>query len=146
MSHNQGIAQFAYGVIESLDSEDTEDVNDYIERLLFIFPESLLLAALDMIDRENIIKFTTPWGYSQYQAFGSTATYNVFPRVTSGSRKTEPYCTCPSFAFSVMLSKSEYMCKHILAVMISSKLSKCPERSLGPNDLAKIVVMQCSNV
>lgn len=25
MSHNQGIAQFAYGVIESLDSEDTED-------------------------------------------------------------------------------------------------------------------------
>ena len=69
-----GIINFAHTIINSLDSNEPEDgmlrcklsctlgitdetlgvlVNDYLERLRFLFSENLLLAALDLVDRDN---------------------------------------------------------------------------------------------
>lgn len=104
-------------------------VNDYLERLRFLFSENLVLAALDLVDRESgrplitrsrakptgdrlkpiVIKYNTPWGHTQYQVLGSTSTYAVFLGVPKTKRKTADYCTCPAFTFSVLLSDSELM-------------------------------------
>ncbi|KAI0792603.1 hypothetical protein C8Q75DRAFT_713671 [Abortiporus biennis] len=109
-------------------------VDDYFETLQFLFSERLILAAFDLIDRESVIRFKTPWGYNQYHVLGSTANYTVFPFRSHHS--PTPYCTCPAFAYGVLLSGSEIMCKHLLATMVAIKMSRCIERTLSLNDLA----------
>ncbi|KAL4254414.1 hypothetical protein ABKN59_003679 [Abortiporus biennis] len=102
--------------IESLgDPTSTDDLDDYFETLQFLFSERLILAAFDLIDRESVIRFKTPWG---------------------SHHSPTPYCTCPAFTYGVLLSGSEIMCKHLLATMIAIKMSRCIERTLSLNDLA----------
>ncbi|CAL1703140.1 unnamed protein product [Somion occarium] len=127
-------------VIDSIDSADEDDVDEYIEKLRFLFSENLLLAALDLIDRDSVIKFVTPWKHSTYHVLGSTTTYTVFPGNSSVSDKLPAYCTCPAFAYSVLLSGSELMCKHLLATKIAIQLSRCIERPVTRDDLADIAV------
>lgn len=108
---------------------DDDAFNDLLDRLRFFLPDNLILAALDLIDRDSgepflgfvgspfyvvragipVIKYITPWGRSQYEVLGSTANYTVFielPAVGSGSLE---YCTCPAFAYSVLKSESQLM-------------------------------------
>lgn len=84
-------------------------VDDALEKLRFFFPETLLLGALDLIDRDSVIVYNTPWGRSQYEVLGSTATYAVFPGLPSGGGHTLAYCTCPAYAYSVLLSETQLM-------------------------------------
>ncbi|EPT04531.1 hypothetical protein FOMPIDRAFT_38954, partial [Fomitopsis schrenkii] len=115
-----------------------------LEKLRFVFSDTLLLAALDLIDRENVIKYKTPWGGIQYEVYGSTANYTVFPGLPGSSPDTPPafYCTCPAFAYSVLLSQNQIMCKHLLATMVAEKLSKCVERNIQAHDLAALTARQ----
>ncbi|KAJ7287584.1 hypothetical protein C8J57DRAFT_1048648, partial [Mycena rebaudengoi] len=64
-----------------------------------IFPRNLVLAALDLIDRENVIKYVGPAKNSHYEVLGSTATYHVFLDVPG---PISAYCTCPAFAYLVL--------------------------------------------
>ncbi|PCH43384.1 hypothetical protein WOLCODRAFT_75141, partial [Wolfiporia cocos MD-104 SS10] len=115
-----------------------------LESLRFFFPDTLLLAALDLIDRESVIKYKTPWGRAQYEVLGSTNSYAVFPEMLLTNMQPMAYCTCPAFAYSVLLSGSQLMCKHLLATILAERLSRCSERHVDPNEFANIVVRQCA--
>ncbi|PSR72107.1 hypothetical protein PHLCEN_2v12022 [Hermanssonia centrifuga] len=119
---------------DSFKLEDEDSFDEFLDKLRFFFQDNLLLAALDLVDRDNgavflrmpaicnedspfihlitsVIKFTTAWGYTQYQVLGTTSTYTVFLGAVTvdGNRKTPPYCTCASFAYSVLLSEYQLM-------------------------------------
>ena len=57
----------------------------------------------------TVVKFVVPWGHHQYQVLGTSATYAVFPGCFSGEHVVPPYCTCPSFAFSVLVVDSQFL-------------------------------------
>ncbi|KAI1795661.1 hypothetical protein LXA43DRAFT_731540 [Ganoderma leucocontextum] len=126
-------------VLEDL-TPDT--IDDSLEKLRFFFPETLLLGALDLIDRDSVILYKTPWGRPQYEVLGSTATYAVFPGLPSTATATA-YCTCPAYAYSVLLSETQLMCKHVLATLLAMRLSRCVERPLGVDELASMIARQC---
>ncbi|KAH9839295.1 uncharacterized protein C8Q71DRAFT_505589 [Rhodofomes roseus] len=132
-------------VLESI-RPDTFD-EDGLEKLRFLFSDTLVLAALDLIDRESVIKYKKPWGGIQYEVYGSTANYTVFPGLPGPSpdNKSSSYCTCPAFAYSVLLSRTQIMCKHLLATLVAERLSKCIERNIQPNDLAALSVRHCAS-
>ncbi|KAM5540199.1 hypothetical protein V8D89_006018 [Ganoderma adspersum] len=113
-----------------------------LEKLRFFFPETLLLGALDLIDRDSVILYKTPWGRPQYEVLGSTATYAVFPGLPSATTVTA-YCTCPAYAYSVLLSETQIMCKHVLATLLAMRLSRCVERPLDVDELASMIARQC---
>ncbi|KZT10704.1 uncharacterized protein LAESUDRAFT_345824 [Laetiporus sulphureus 93-53] len=130
-------------VLSSIDSDGVSD--DALEQLRSFFPDSLLLAALDLIDQDSVIKYKTPWGRPQYEVLGSTASYSVFPELLSpGPNPLGCYCTCPAFAYSVLLSDSQLMCKHLLATLLAQRLSRCVERPIDQDDFAAVIVRQCS--
>lgn len=143
--------------------------NDTLTTLRTILPEKLVIAALDLIDRGNGIQdyvfiampaypylvthYVTPWGHSEYEVLGSTATYAVLLDVPVAPI---PYsCACPAFIYSVLISRTHVMvcilspsysildfiplqCKHILAVLIARKMDLCIERPTNADDLAAI--------
>jgi len=113
---------------------DEDSLEEGIDKLRALFPDTTLLAALDLVDRESVLKYRTPWGRCYYEVLGSTATYSIFPRL-GWSPHTSCYCTCPAFAFAVLMSESHLMCKHVLAVRLAEQLSKCIERPIDDNDL-----------
>ncbi|EGO00080.1 hypothetical protein SERLA73DRAFT_52884 [Serpula lacrymans var. lacrymans S7.3] len=80
-------------------------VDGSLERLRSIFPETTIVAALDLVDRACVIKYTSPWGRSYFEVLGSTAAYTVFPQLDFPA-SASCYCTCPSFAFAVLMSES----------------------------------------
>nr|VWO99929.1 Uncharacterized protein [Ganoderma boninense] len=120
----------------------TPDTHESLEKLRFFFPESLLLGALDLIDRDSVILYKTPWGRPQYEVLGSTATYAVFPGLSSATATTA-YCTCPAYAYSVLLSETQIMCKHVLATLLAMRLSRCVERPVDVDELASMIARQC---
>ncbi|KAH8119572.1 Alpha/Beta hydrolase protein [Phellopilus nigrolimitatus] len=132
---------------------------DSIQKLRHFFPDNLLLAALDLIDRERgqyqfsvfqtdienhesnsnyvsgintVMHLKTQWGHSFYEVHGSTSAYTVQPDLLPHK---PAYCSCPSFAFSVILSEDQLMCKHLLAVQLAQRLSKCAERNITDGDI-----------
>jgi len=132
-------------VLESIGPENFDE--EGLEKLRFLFSDTLLFAALDLIDRESVIKYKTPWGGMQYEVHGSTANYSVFPELPGPSpdKKSSVYCTCPAFAYSVLLSRTQIMCKHLLATLLAERLAKCTERSIQPNDIAALAIRQCTS-
>ncbi|KAI0746022.1 hypothetical protein C8Q76DRAFT_607010, partial [Earliella scabrosa] len=120
--------------------------DDSLEKLRFFFPETLLLGALDLIDRDNgehLIEYKTPWGRPQYEVLGSTATYAVFPGLPSAGGHALAYCTCPAYAYSVLLSETQIMCKHVLATILAQRLLRCIERPVNVDELASLIAKQC---
>ncbi|KAF8894112.1 hypothetical protein BD779DRAFT_977565 [Infundibulicybe gibba] len=69
-------------------------------KLQCVIPEKLLTSALDLIDRENVVKLTTPWGRTEYQILGSAAIHTVIlePR----NNYMPSYCSCSAFAHLVL--------------------------------------------
>ncbi|KAL1744770.1 hypothetical protein HDZ31DRAFT_37800, partial [Schizophyllum fasciatum] len=114
-----------------------------LEQLYLVFSEPLLLAALDLIDEECIVKTATPWGHTEYSvnASSSASTYLVFLALENARR---PHiCTCPAYALSVLLNDTHITCKHILAVRISERLGVCAPRVLeSDEELARLIVQQ----
>ncbi|TBU61620.1 hypothetical protein BD310DRAFT_873047 [Dichomitus squalens] len=135
-----------------LEGLTADTIDESLEKLRFFFPETLLLGALDLIDRDSgkpstiripyIILYKTPWGRPQYEVLGSTATYIVFPGLPSVATATA-YCTCPAYAYSVLLSETQIMCKHILATLLALRLSRCVERPVTADELASMIARQC---
>ncbi|KAF8972986.1 hypothetical protein BDZ97DRAFT_1988702, partial [Flammula alnicola] len=115
--------------------------DDISSKLQAIFPERLVLAALDIIDHGNathitVIHYTTPWGHSEYEVLGSTAKYAVLLDLRTAKI---PYsCACPAFVYSVLMSNTHIMCKHILAAMIARKMNLCIKRPSTADDLVAI--------
>jgi len=117
--------------------------DEAVQKLRSLFPDTLILAALDLVDRDSVIKYTSPWGRSHYEVLGSTATYVVFPRLSpSPTPAISAYCTCPAFTYAVLISDSHMMCKHILATRLAEQMTQCLMRPISKDDLASIIVRQ----
>jgi len=132
----------AKNIIDSIQLEHNNELShDSLTKLQTIFPEKLIIAALDLIDRECVIHHTTPWNHTEYAVLGSTATYTVLLDLDAAPKV--PYsCTCPSFIYAVLLSETHVMCKHLLATFLARKLSLCIER---PTDLDRLSALYNSH-
>ncbi|EMD37311.1 hypothetical protein CERSUDRAFT_83059 [Gelatoporia subvermispora B] len=138
MSRSQQLS-FVQAIIASITPDScTEDMDETWEQLRFFLTDNLILAALDLIDRESVIKYNSPWGRVHYEVLGSTAMYTVFPELPSPDPDNLAYCTCPAFAYSVLISKSQLMCKHVLATLLAERLQKCVERPINADQLASL--------
>ncbi|KAG2119638.1 uncharacterized protein F5147DRAFT_119213 [Suillus discolor] len=100
-----------------------------------LLPDTMIIAALDIIDREGVVKYKTSWGRHHYEVMGTTSTYTVFPHLDVASTAVSSYCTCPSFAFAVLISENHLMCKHVLAVCLADRWSRCVVRPIEDDDL-----------
>jgi hypothetical protein len=124
----------AKNVIDSIQLEHNELSYDSLMKLQTIFPENLIISALDLIDRRSVIRLITPWNHTEYQVLGSAATYTILLDLDAAPKV--PYsCTCPSFIYTVLSSETHIMCKHLLATFLARKLSLCIER---PTDLDRL--------
>ncbi|KAF7315394.1 SWIM-type domain-containing protein [Mycena indigotica] len=103
-----------------------------------IFTRPLVLAAFDLIDRSNVLEYSSPGGH-YYQVFGSTASYQVFLDLPS---PTPAYCTCPAFSYLLLSPESTLMCKHILAALFGRKLGRIIQRQLNPEELATTLLQE----
>jgi len=127
----------AKDILDSIRLEHNELTYDSLMKLQIIFPESLIIAALDLIDRRSVIRHITPWNHTEYQVLGSTATYTILLDLDTAPKV--PYsCTCPSFIYAVLLSETHLMCKHLLATFLARKLSLCIERPTDLDDLSTL--------
>lgn len=124
------LLHFGYVAQTVINSIDLDNLEEGIDQLRAFIPDTTLVAALDVVDRDRVLRYKAPWGRSHYEVFGSTSTcYTVFPRL-GFSASVFCYCTCPAFAFAVLASNSHLMCKHVLAVYLAERLSKCIERTV----------------
>ncbi|KAI0295841.1 hypothetical protein B0F90DRAFT_1132845 [Multifurca ochricompacta] len=132
-----------YSVIRSiLDSIEPGNFSDEtIEKLGVLFSEQLLLAALDLIDRDCVIKYILPWGSSHFGVLGLTGPYSVFPNLHH-SCPIPFFCTCPAFSYAVLISQSQLTCKHVLATLIAERLSKCVVRNTDSDEFISLVSQQ----
>ncbi|KAG2113752.1 uncharacterized protein F5147DRAFT_570875, partial [Suillus discolor] len=56
-----------------------------------------------------IIKYKTSWDQHHCEVLGITSTYTVFPHLDVASIAVSGYCTCRSFAYAVLVSKSRFV-------------------------------------
>ncbi|CAA7261781.1 unnamed protein product [Cyclocybe aegerita] len=128
----------ANAIINSIGPDTLSDAT--LEKLRALFPEKLIIAALDLIDRGNVFHCITSWGHSEYEVLGSTATYSVL--VDLEPTRIPYSCTCPAFAYSVLMAGTHIMCKHVLATFISHKMNSSIKRPTNVDDLAAIFTRQ----
>ncbi|KAJ7680273.1 hypothetical protein DFH06DRAFT_973881, partial [Mycena polygramma] len=103
-----------------------------------VFPRSLVLASLDLIDRGNVLKCLGPARH-HYNILGSTATYQVFINMPG---PITAYCTCPAFAYLVLSSESYTMCKHVLAAHLAERMGRCVDQPVNSDQLASIFLSE----
>ncbi|EIW82673.1 hypothetical protein CONPUDRAFT_151735 [Coniophora puteana RWD-64-598 SS2] len=159
------IPQVAQALIETFNTDECKTLNfaralkafveESVQALRGIFPDTTIVAALDLVDRESVIKYITPWSRAHYQVNGTSATYavflslpnhhstyvrasaNVLPTV---SPSPSHYCTCPAFAFMVLMAESHVMCKHVLAALLAERLGHLAERPINGDQLATMMM------
>ncbi|KAJ7218112.1 hypothetical protein GGX14DRAFT_439832, partial [Mycena pura] len=131
---------YADSIIASLGAETLTDHS--LLNLQSVFPKSLVLAALDLIDRENVLRCVGPNGHQcHFQVLGSTTTYNVFLDLPG---PTPTYCTCPSFSYFVLSAESYIMCKHVLATYLARRMGRLLDRPLTAEGLESMLVQEYS--
>ncbi|KAF8499620.1 hypothetical protein F5888DRAFT_1610863 [Russula emetica] len=127
--------------------------DEAVEKLGAVFSEQLLLAALDLIDRDcvllvmcefpTVIKYVSPWGRSHFSVLGMTGSYTVFPSLHQ-SCSIPFFCTCPAFSYAVLISHSQITCKHVLATLLAQRLSKCVVREMNKDEFMALLTRQIS--
>jgi len=130
--HHSDLVRICEATIESVQPGILSD--DSLQKLRIIFPDTLILAALDLVDTQSVIQYVAPWGRTHYEVLGSTSTYTVFPISPT------PYCNCPSFAYAVLMHQSQLMCKHVLATRLALRMSRCVVRKVSRDELTSIIV------
>ncbi|KAH9027733.1 hypothetical protein EDB85DRAFT_1974243 [Lactarius pseudohatsudake] len=126
-------------ILETIEPGNLSD--EAVEKLGVLFSDQLLLAALDLIDRDCVIKYVSPWGRHHFSVLGMTDSYTVFPSLHR-SCSVLHFCTCPAFAYAVLISQSQMACKHVLATLIAERLSKCVVREMGKDEFVAFLVRQ----
>ncbi|KAN0106969.1 hypothetical protein V8E52_010637 [Russula decolorans] len=129
------------GILETIEPGNFSD--EAVEKLGTLFSEQLLLAALDLIDRDCVIKYVSPWGRSHFSVLGMTGPYTVFPNLHQ-SCSIPFFCTCPAFSYAVLISHSQITCKHVLATLIALRLSKCVVREMNKDEFVALLTRQIS--
>ncbi|KZT57716.1 hypothetical protein CALCODRAFT_495747 [Calocera cornea HHB12733] len=125
-----------------LDSIEPGGLSEQQIHSLHLVFQNTLVAALDALDKGRVIKLVTPYGRHFYRVYGGKEAkdkykyvYTVHPQLMS---TFPPSCTCPSFAYSVLLSDTHLMCKHVLAVRLGERLNKCIIQPASDDDIAEL--------
>ncbi|PPQ90557.1 hypothetical protein CVT25_015871 [Psilocybe cyanescens] len=142
----------ASATIQTIDPSASFITDEVLASLSAILPEKLVIAALDLIDRRNVIHYVTPWGHTEYEVLGSTETganiilgespssYSVLLDIQTSP---VPYsCSCPAFLHSVLRLESHIMCKHILAALIARQMNMSIIRPTSVDELAALFIRQ----
>ncbi|KAJ7783081.1 hypothetical protein B0H16DRAFT_1403494 [Mycena metata] len=132
------LSSYADSMIASLAAEPLTD--HALLNLQSALPRNLVLAALDLIDRGNVLKCIGPARH-HYNVLGSTATYKVFLDMPG---PISTYCTCPAFSFLVLSSESYLMCKHVLAARIAQQMGRCVDQPLNSDELGSMIMQEYS--
>ncbi|KAF9070064.1 hypothetical protein BDP27DRAFT_642085 [Rhodocollybia butyracea] len=129
-------------VIDSLDCDSQYLTEDFLHKLHEILPDTLILAALDLIDQRKVTESTTPWGFVEYEVMGSNATRNVY--IALPKTLVSSYCTCPAFNYAVLETGQSLMCKHVLAVRLAVRLNMCVKQEISLDYLTTSVTQHYS--
>ncbi|GAA5835009.1 hypothetical protein JCM11251_000136 [Rhodosporidiobolus azoricus] len=111
--------------------------DDTLLALAAVVGNQLLLDALDLIDRDKVTRLTPPSSRPIYLVASSSsssggspapASYHVVPDINLGG-SAGGWCPCPAFAKGVVGNRADgVICKHLLAVLLSLRLSPSPTR------------------
>ncbi|KAJ6586873.1 hypothetical protein DFH09DRAFT_236751 [Mycena vulgaris] len=153
LSMSAALSCYAESIIGSLGAEPLTDHS--LLDLQSVFPRTLVIAALDLIDRGNggdlstlplklltipVLKCIGP-ARQHYEVLGSTATYRVFLNLPA---PISAYCTCPAFAYLVLSSESYLMCKHVLAARLAEQMARCTDRPVNEEELGIMLTQEYS--
>ncbi|KAF5317289.1 hypothetical protein D9611_003868 [Ephemerocybe angulata] len=130
--YNKELLSVALAIINSLEEELNDDS---FAKLGAVFPQKMVIAALDLLDRGDVIKYVAPWGKVDYEVLGSTSTYFVQLDLPS---RIPFYCSCPAFSKAVLFAQTHIMCKHVLGTLLARKLSMTMERPISADELLEI--------
>lgn len=129
LNRDDTLARLADSAIDAFAPNDCSEQR--VNALRSFFPDSLIVAAFDLIDRGCVNKSVAPWGRVHYHVAGSADKYTV---------TIDPaFCSCPAFAYGVLVSDAYPLCKHVLAVRLGEKLSKCREFVVTAEDLVAVI-------
>lgn len=114
---------------------------DDLHELFGIFGE-VLERALDLIDREQIkLYLPTKRDRQLLEIAGQNgAVYRFFPNIN--------YCPCKVFKHSVLATRTEYTCKHVLAAKLANILDRCTEVVISDSGFNYIIAglaHECTN-
>ncbi|KAJ6657342.1 hypothetical protein lerEdw1_002709 [Lerista edwardsae] len=101
-------------------------------RLKFIFGASAV-PALDLVDCQAVTRIVSPSGRTVYQVLGSS-------RKLYQCYSSCHFCSCPSFAFSVLRKGDSVVCKHLLAIYLSQAMGTCQELTLPDKQLTRLLL------
>ncbi|KAJ7725871.1 hypothetical protein DFH07DRAFT_853726 [Mycena maculata] len=136
-STKSALSCYADAVIASVGPESLTSEHTFLN-LQAVFPRNLVIAALDLIDHENVLT-CKGLALGQYQVLGSTSTYHVFLDIPG---PTSTYCTCPAFAYLVLSSETYLMCKHVLAARLAHRMGRCIERPVDTDQLSQMITQE----
>ncbi|KZV86569.1 hypothetical protein EXIGLDRAFT_840627 [Exidia glandulosa HHB12029] len=126
----QDIAQLADAAIDAFEPGNASE--ERVQALRHFFPDSLIIASFDLIDRGCVNKYVAPWRTVAYRVAGSTDRYAV--------TTDPPFCSCPAFAYGVLISGTHSLCKHVLAVRLAERLDKCREFKTSAEEFFAMIV------
>ncbi|KAF6761263.1 hypothetical protein DFP72DRAFT_35962 [Ephemerocybe angulata] len=130
--YNKELLSVALAIINSLEEELNDDS---FSKLGAVFSQKMVIAALDLLDRGDVIKYVATWGKVDYEVLGSTSTYFVQLDLPS---QIPFYCSCPAFSKAVLFAQTHIMCKHVLGTLLARKLSMAMERPISADELLEI--------
>ncbi|KAH8827566.1 hypothetical protein DL96DRAFT_1101935 [Flagelloscypha sp. PMI_526] len=105
-------------IISSIENPLTDTI---LSQLSVLLPTNMITAAFDLLDRDQVTVETTRHGQKLYTVMGSTSVSFVTLDLPDSSA-VPVYCTCPAFAFTVLLTESHIMCKHVLAARLHRQM------------------------
>ncbi|KDE03903.1 hypothetical protein MVLG_05657 [Microbotryum lychnidis-dioicae p1A1 Lamole] len=120
--------------LASIDSTLTDDHLIVLAHL--VGSTNLIVDALHLIDTQGVARLNLPNRQSLYQVSGSTKAYTVHTTPSAASIGRLGFCPCPAFAYSVLKTQQNVLCKHLLAVLICERLDTFVDKQVGLKWLA----------
>ncbi|KAI5454631.1 Zinc finger SWIM domain-containing protein 7 [Naganishia albida] len=118
------LVEALFGELERTRSSSKTDADSVLLKLHHVFG-TMLVAALQLLDKGSVAQIELPGGRFIYQVSSTSGTpYTVYPAALSIA---SPYCPCMAFTTSVLLAAEQLMCKHLLATRLAMALGKCRE-------------------
>ncbi|GAA5936309.1 hypothetical protein JCM3775_006460 [Rhodotorula graminis] len=105
----------------------------HLSTLALIVGPTMLLDALDLVDKRSVARIHTPSGATLYQVAASShsaapgGSYTLYLDVPRGG-----YCPCPFFSSAVLApAATALICKHLLACRIADRLDAWHDKRVG---------------
>ncbi|GAA6002884.1 uncharacterized protein JCM10292_001355 [Rhodotorula paludigena] len=94
--------------------------DDHLRSLALVVGPTMLVDALDLVDKDQVARITPPSGRPIYQVASSSGgpPYTLFPNLDGGG-----HCPCPAFSYGVVAQGNQVICKHLLACRLADVLA-----------------------